>query len=85
MSSDIFYMWNLEYDTNEPTYETETQSGTEKSDGRLLGLGEVGREMEPEIGVSRCGLSCTEWISRNILLYSRQNYIQYYTINYKEK
>ena len=23
---DITYMWNLKYDTNEPTYETETES-----------------------------------------------------------
>ena len=25
---DITYMWNLKYDTNEPIYETETESGT---------------------------------------------------------
>ena len=25
---DTTYMWNLKYDTNEPTYETETESGT---------------------------------------------------------
>ena len=25
---DITYMWNLKYDTNEPTYETETDSQT---------------------------------------------------------
>ena len=25
---DISYMWNLKYDTNEPIYETETDSGT---------------------------------------------------------
>ena len=25
---DITYMWNLKYDTNEPTYETETESLT---------------------------------------------------------
>ena len=26
---DITYMWNLKYDTNEPIYETETESQTE--------------------------------------------------------
>ena len=25
---DITYMWNLKYDTNEPIYETETESQT---------------------------------------------------------
>ena len=25
---DITYMWNLKYDTKEPVYETETESGT---------------------------------------------------------
>ena len=25
---DITYMWNVKYDTNEPIYETETESGT---------------------------------------------------------
>ena len=26
ISYDITYMWNLKYDTNEPTYEAETES-----------------------------------------------------------
>ena len=25
---DITYMWNLRYNTNDPNYETETESGT---------------------------------------------------------
>ena len=29
---DITYMWNLKYDTNELTYETETDSQTERTD-----------------------------------------------------
>ena len=28
ISYDIAYMWNLKYDTNEPIYETETDSRT---------------------------------------------------------
>ena len=28
ISYDIIYMWNLKYDTNEPIYETETESWT---------------------------------------------------------
>ena len=28
MPYDITYMWSLKYDTNEPIYETETESGT---------------------------------------------------------
>ena len=36
-------MWNLKYDTNEPIYETETESQTERTDWwlpRRRGLGE---------------------------------------------
>ena len=44
----ITYMWNLKYDTNEPVYETETDSRTERTDwclprGRGLGEGGSGR------------------------------------------
>ena len=28
ITNDITYMWNLKYDTNEPTYKTETDSQT---------------------------------------------------------
>ena len=30
---DIIYMWNLKYDTNEPMYETETDSQTRERTG----------------------------------------------------
>ena len=33
---DIIYMWNLKYDTNEPIYETETDSQTKRTDLWLL-------------------------------------------------
>ena len=29
---DNTYMWNLKYDTNEPTYKTETDSQTQRTD-----------------------------------------------------
>ena len=31
----ITYMWNLKYDANESTYETETDSKTKRTDSRL--------------------------------------------------
>ena len=40
----ITYMWNLKYDTNEPIYETETESQTERVDWWLprgRGVGEA--------------------------------------------
>ena len=40
---DITYMWNLKYDTNEPIYETETESWTQRTEWclpRRRGLGE---------------------------------------------
>ena len=51
MPYDITYVWNLKYDTNEPIYETETNSQTERAscscqggwvEGRIgLGLAHV--------------------------------------------
>ena len=35
--SDITYMWNLKYDTNDLIYETETGSQTQIRDLRLMG------------------------------------------------
>ena len=38
---DITYMWTLKYDTNEPIYETETESLTKRTDwGLPRGKGE---------------------------------------------
>ena len=36
---DITYMWNLKYDTNERTYETEIDSQREQTCGCQAGLG----------------------------------------------
>ena len=44
MPYDVTYKWSLQYDTNEPTYETETESQT---DNRLVvAKGGVGGRME---------------------------------------
>ena len=45
----------------------------------------VGGEMEREVGVSRCKLLYTGWISNKVLLYSTENYIQYPVINHNGK
>ena len=67
-------MWNVKYDTNEPIYETETKSGTERTDWWLPRWGCGAREEEWELGISRCKLVCIEWINSkgtifNILWY----------------
>ena len=41
--SDITYMWNLKYDTNDLIYETETGSQTYIRDLRLMGRWQRGR------------------------------------------
>ena len=60
ISYDITYMWNLKYDTNELTYETEIDSDVENrlvAKGKVGGRwGEGGGEMEWELGLSRCKL-----------------------------
>lgn len=39
---DVTYMWDLNYDTDEPIYETESESWTERTDRGLPGGGEGG-------------------------------------------
>ena len=40
---EISYMWSLKYDTDEPTYETETDSQTWRTDSWFQGGGGWGR------------------------------------------
>ena len=58
---DITYMWTLKYDTKEPIYESEIESGTQN---RLVIAGVEGRrEMDWEFGISEGKLIYTEWIN----------------------
>ena len=67
-------MWNLKYDTNEPIYETETESQTIE-DRLLVAKGEGGgRGKDWEFGISRCKLFYIEWINNKFPLYSTGNY-----------
>ena len=61
-------MWNLKYDTNEPIYETETESGTENRLVVAKGEGDSERGMNWEFGISRCKLLYLEWINNKALL-----------------
>ena len=75
-------MWNLKYDTNEPTYKTETDSQTQRTDKRLP---RVGGGISWGYGVSGCKLLYIEWINNKVLLYRAENYIQYPVINHNGK
>ena len=76
-------MCNIKYDTNEPLYKTETESGTQSTDWWLpRGCGE-GMDWEHEI--SRYKLAYTEWINNKVPLYSTSKYIQHPMINHNEK
>ena len=78
---DITYVWNLKSDTNEPLYETEIDSQTQRTD-----LGErVGGGIKWVFEVSRCKLLCIKWINSKVLLNSAGNYVQYPGINHTEK
>ena len=48
---DITYMCSLKYDTNEPIYETETKSETQRIDW-WLPRGSWGRQMDWEFGLA---------------------------------
>ena len=71
---DITYEWNLNNDTNEPTYE---QKQNHWQNRLVVAKG----RMDWEAGVSICKLLYIGWINK-FLLYSTENYIQYPMINY---
>ena len=79
----ITYMWNLKYDTNEPTYETDSQTQRAYlwSNGRRLGNGWNGK-----LGLADVNFYIQSgWINNKVLLYTTENYIQYPLINHKGK
>ena len=80
---DITYGWNLNHDTNELTYETETDSQTQRSELWLPRRKSGG--MNWEFGISRRKLLNIGWINNKVLLYSTGNYVQYPAINHNEK
>ena len=73
-------MWTLKYDTDEPTYETDTENRLLVAKGERVGGGRGW-----EVGVSRCKLSYREWINNKGLLHSTENYMQYPVINHNGK
>ena len=70
----IILIWNLICGTNEPIYRKETNSWTWRID-LWLSRGKGRSGMDWEFGVSGCKLLHLEWISNEIPLYSRGNYI----------
>ena len=75
-------MWNLKYGQNESTYKTEIGTQREQTWGCQGGREESG--MNWEFGVSKYKLLHLEWISKEVLPYSRGNYIQSLEINQME-
>ena len=67
-------VWNLNYDTNELIYKTETDSDIENRLVVAKGKGGWRRE-DWEFGISRCKLLYIEWINNKVLLYSTGNYM----------
>ena len=67
------YTWNLKYDTNEPTYKTETDSQAYKTDFEVAKREWVWGKVEWEFGISRCKLLHIGWINNKALLYSTRN------------
>ena len=77
-------MWNLKYDTNELIQDRNSVTDIEN---RLP----VAKDEEStggkdwEFGVSRCKRVYREWINNKVLLYSKENHIQYPVINHNGK
>ena len=82
-SDDITYMWNLNCETSEFIYRTETDSQTENR--FVVAKGEEGEGwVDWEFGISRSKLLHSEWINK-VLLHSKGNNIQFPTINHNRK
>ena len=78
-------MWNINYGENEP-YKTEIDSQTRRTTDLWFPRGErEGSGMDWESGVSRCQLLHLEWLSSEVLLYSRGNCIQSLGIDHNGK
>ena len=58
-----------------------------QKEDRLVVVSEegVGRGMEWEAGLSRCGLLHMQWLSSKVLLYGTENYVQYPMIGHNGK
>ena len=65
----ITYMWNLNYNTNKPIYETEIDHREREQTCGWKG------GMYWELGISRNKLEYIGWINDKVLLYSTDNYI----------
>ena len=61
---DVTYMWNLKYDTNEPIYETDSQ--TQRTELWLPRGRGGGGGMDWEFGISWCKLLYIEWINNKV-------------------
>ena len=79
-------MWNFKYNTNEPTYETETNSKTWRTDFRLPRWGGRMREgWSGSLGLQMPTILYIGQINNNVLLDSTGNYIQYPMISHNGK
>ena len=77
MLYDITYIWNLNCDTNELIYKTETDIEI-----RLVVAKRGGdRGLDWKFGTRRYKPLYREWVNNKVLLYSIENYIQYPAIN----
>ena len=66
MPYDLIYMWNLKYDTNELTYEIETDSQTQRTDYGCQGG--AGEGMDWEFGIDTHTVLYLKWITNKNLL-----------------
>ena len=69
---------------NLPMKQKQTHRHREQTCGCQGGDG-VGREMDWELGISRCKPLYREWINNKVLQYSTGKYIQYPVINHNGK
>ena len=81
-NNDIIYIWNLEYDTKEPIYKTETDS--QRTDFGLP-RGREGEGWTVSLGLTDANCLHLKWINNKVLMYSTGNYTQHPVINHNGK
>ena len=79
----IICRWDLKFDTNELTCETEA---TDTESRFVVATGKGEREgMDWEFGISRCKLLHIKWVGNRVLLYNTGTYVQNSVISHSGK
>ena len=73
MPYDITYIWNLEYDTDEPICATETDSWIQKTDIVVVKGEGRWKELSGRLGLAEVSYYNVEWVNTKVLRCNTEN------------